>query len=223
MANIPYEFSPDKGAGFLPDPNNHKSIGYVLAFDGAGLAAPLPQDINVVVAYNGAKSPTNLAGYAKGASGGANVATAKVVGVIEKFSWDGAVGGAIKIEFWVSQQAAMNIKALQQSVLNTTKVKSLQWWIGNYDQELKAWFEQAYPQGPITGHFNRESDSPMLDVNLNGEPCLEGIEVFVYKVSIAVVPAANQMYVLNFANSANSPITKQWGLTVGTWATEAMS
>jgi hypothetical protein len=223
MPSIPYEFAPDKGSGFLPNPNMHKSIGYVTAFDGAGLAAPLPQDINVVVAYNGAASPPHLAGYAKGASGGANVATAKVVGVIEKFVWNGGVGDEITIEFWVSQQAAMNIKALQQSVLNTTKVKALNYWIGNYDQELKAWFEQAYPASAITGHFNRDSESPKLDVNLNGEPCLEGIEVFVYKVTLSVVPAANQMYVLNFANSANSPITKQWGLTVGTWASQAMS
>jgi hypothetical protein len=226
MANTAYEFTPDKGAGFLPNPNDHKSIGYVTAFDGCGLASALPKDINVVVAYNGKADPTtNLPGYAKGASGGANVATCKVVGVIEKFSWEGGVGSPIKIEFWVSQQAAMNIKALQQSVLNTTKVKALGWWLAAYDQETKQWFEQGYPNGgtPITGHINRESDSPMLDVDLNGAPCLDGIEVFVYKISVSVVPAANLMYVLNFANSSNSPITKQWGLTVGDWAAAAMS
>jgi hypothetical protein len=43
----------------------------------------------------------------------------------------------------------------------------------------------------------------------------EGIDVYVYKVSVQIAPAGNQAYVLAFANSSTQPVAKTWGLVTG--------
>jgi hypothetical protein len=61
-------------------------------------------------------------------------------------------------------------------------------------------------------------DNPALNVGLTGAPVTGSIDVILYKVTIEVIPAANQQYNLLFANSASKPIVKAWGLQVGTLA-----
>ena len=61
------------------------------------------------------------------------------------------------------------------------------------------------------------------DLDLTGQPAKDGIDVMVYKVSIQIAPAANQAYQLLFANAAGKPMTKSWGLTVGTVAPSAVA
>jgi len=222
MASVSFTFECDKSSAFIMDPNEHKRYGYVTAFNGAGLAAAFPTDLTVSVPYNGKSDPTNLPGYVK-ASATVPTPICKVVGVIEKFEWDGGVGGSINIDFWVSQENAVQIKTLQQSVLKTTNVNALQWWVADYDQEQKLWYEAAYPLTPriVTGIITGK-ENPNMDVDLNGAAVKDGIDVMVYKVSIKVAPAANCAYQLQFQNSAYKPLVKQWGLQVGTLAAKAL-
>jgi hypothetical protein len=98
-------------------------------------------------------------------------------------------------------------------------VSKLGWWIADYDQETKAWYEKSFPMSPstISGTIQGEVH-PTLSVELTGAPVKPGIDVIGYKVTIEVVPTANQQYALHFANSASTPLVKAWGLQVGTLA-----
>jgi hypothetical protein len=139
-----------------------------------------------------------------------------VVGVIEKFSWAGGVGDPIRIDAWVSQQNATQLKALQQTTLKTTAISALGFWIGDYDQETKVWFEQAYPAAPAK--VGAQLKPSGLNVDLSPTPVKAGIDVNVYKISLEIVPAANQASTLQFATSSKAKVAKSWGLVVGTLA-----
>ena len=222
MATVPFVYECNKEAGFVMDPNEQKRIGYITALNGFKLAATLPADLQVSVPFNSGANPTFSGLQYTPKSDTIPVGVAKVVGVIEKFEWNGGIGDPIKLEFYVSQENATQIKALQQQSLQTTKVDALAWWLADYDQEVKKWFEQAYPiGGSITGIITGK-ENPELDVDLNPVPVKDGIDVNVYKVTMAVVPAANKQYTLHFANSDQKKVIKAWGLVVGTLAGTAL-
>jgi hypothetical protein len=105
MATVSFNFACDTDAGFFPDPNGHQRVGYVTAFAGLGLPQALGLDLTVTNPQTGATMP--------------------VVGVIENFEWNGAVASPLQIDMYVSQENANQLKALQQSVLKTTKVSAL--------------------------------------------------------------------------------------------------
>jgi len=218
MSSVAFNYQCVKENGFIMDPNAHTRIGYVTNLDGFGLAGPLSQDLKVSLPYNGISAPT-YADLTKvpGPDGGPDVS--QVVGVIDKFEWEGAVGSSINIEFWCSKENATQIQSLQQQVLKTTKIKKLGWWIIDYDQEAKQWFEQAYPLSSptITGLITGAPELG-LDVNLDPEKVKDGIDVNVYKVIIKVAPAANLAYTLHFSNTPTKKVCKAWGLVVGTIA-----
>jgi len=223
MATVPYTFACDKSYAIINNPNEHKRFGYVTWFDGCGLAAPLARDITCYVPYNNPDAkPSGLKEFKAGdgkSKTGTN-ATIQVVGPIEQLDWDGGVGGVIKCDFYMSQENAVQLKAVQQAVLKTTTVNGFGFWVGDYDQEQKLWYEQSFPlpaPSTITGIVGPK-DNPELNVDLTPVPAADGIDVFIYKVSIAIAPAANQQYALQFANSSSTPTVKQWGLVVGTLA-----
>jgi hypothetical protein len=217
MASVPYEFDCDKEFGFLPDPNEHKRVGYITSLAGFNAAGSFKPDLQVFIPWNGTGAQPSYPDLKFIQPPSASLlGKAAVVGVIEKFSWPGGAGNPITIDLWVSQENATQLKATQQSTLTTTTVKALQWWIADYDQEKKLWFEQSYPLNPtsISGQIGGK-DNPELNVDLTGAPAKDGIDVLVYKVSISIVPAANLQYALHFADSSNTPVVKAWGLTIG--------
>jgi hypothetical protein len=211
MASVPFVYECDRESGFVADPNSHERFGYITKLDGFGLTNPLTPDLTVSIPYSGQPKYSGITLAQPGANA---PRTASVVGVLEKFSWAGGVGDAINFDLWCSQENATALKALQQLALKNSKVKGLGWWIVDYDQEVKQWFEQSYPQSEsaITGLAAGKS----LNVDLIPVPVKGGIDVDLYKISVSVVPAANQQYSLFFANSAVKPEVKSWGLVVGT-------
>lgn len=218
MASIPFTYECSKAAGFVPDPNEPKRVGYVTALK-IGTTEPA-MDLQVHVPAGAAPAGFKGLDYTAPAAANKSIGEAKVVGVIEKFEWNGGVGDPLKLEFYVSQENATQIKTAQQSRLLTTKVDSLGWWIADYDQEAKMWYEQAYPIGNA-GIGNAVSgiiagkDSPELNVDLTPVPAKDGIDVNVYQIAIGVAPAANKQYTLHFANSYQTKVAKPWGLVVG--------
>jgi hypothetical protein len=204
MASIPFEFSCNMEAGFVMDPNQHGRLGYVTSLFGFGLEAPFATDLQVSVPFNtGAKPAFTGLQYKSGSP----VGSAKVVGVIETFKWDGGVGDMISLDFYVSQQNAVAIKSSQQHTLTTRTINSLAWWIVDYDQQAKMWFEQAYPVGgSVTGLVAGQGGNLMLNVGL--VPVTAKID----KVSLAVEPGANRAYELQFAESSKIKVVKPWGL-----------
>jgi len=222
MASVPYEFACDKDAGFLADPNANKMHGYITALNGFGLGATLASDLQVHTSYNSGAPPTYTGLKYTAPSPEKPMGTAKVVGVLEKFSWAGNVGGTLEFDIWMSQENAFQIKALQQLTLKNTSVTALAWWVGGYDQEVKTWYEASHPLPasgtPITGIVNGQDGNMDLDVDLAGAQAAAGIDVLVYKVSIKVAPAANFQYTFHMANSSQKKTVKSWGLVVGTMA-----
>jgi hypothetical protein len=199
MASVPFEYGCNVAGAFVMAPNEHP-VGWVTALDGFGLSAGgVKADLTVTQPVTRGRIT--------------------VVGVLENFSWAGGAGDPLKLDFYVSQENATQIKALQQTALKNTRVSKLGWWIADYDQETKAWYEKSYPMSPstISGTI-QGNENPSLDVDLTGAPVKDGIDVMVYKVAIEVAPAANQQYALHFADSAAKPIVKAWGLQVGTLA-----
>jgi hypothetical protein len=200
MATVPFEYGCNVAYAFAVDPNEHPRVGWVTALDGFGLPpGALKADLTLT-------KPT---------TGG----TVPAVGVLERFFWGGDVGDPLILDFYVSQENATQIKTLQQMALKTDSVSTLGWWIADYDPETKLWFEQSFPMSPTTVSGTIQGkDNPALDVDLAGAPMKDGADVMVYKVTIGVVPAANQQFALHFANSAQAPLVKAWGLQVGTLA-----
>jgi hypothetical protein len=218
MASIPYEYKCDKSSGFIMDPNAHKRVGYVTSFGGLR-GTSIAADLIVTVPFNGGTKPPHFADFKYQSTGGTG--SASVVGVLEQFSWAGGAGDSIKLDFYVSQTNAVHIKTLQQKTQMTTKISGLSWWIADYDQEHKTWFEQSYPNtGPISGIITGK-ENPQLNVDLTPVNVKDGIDVNVYKISLAVASGANLSYPLSFANSNLKPVVKSWGVVVGTLASSA--
>jgi hypothetical protein len=205
MATVPFEFACNKEAGFVMNPNEHPRVGYVTAFDGlSGASKPVDLEPDMAVA-------DPLAGGKQ-----------TVVGVIEKFSWAGGVGDPLMIDFWTSQENAVRIKGAQQLAPEKATVQAVNFNVVGFDPESKAWFTQLAPQQPVGGTIAGGAEDPQLNVDLTGAPVKDGIDVMVYKVTMAIAPAANQFYSLHFANSINKPVVKAWGLQVGTLASGAV-
>lgn len=211
-----YDFECDKGNGFLPDPNVRKRVGYVTALAGFGAARPLTlaQDLQISYAWTGAAPKYAPAASGQTAAGG--LRTMKVVGVLEKLAWNGGTGDPLSLDFWVSQENAVQIKAAQQNTLASTKVDQLGFWIANYDQETKSWYENAYPGSAttVTGVVTPK-ENPLLTVDLAGSPVKAGVNVTVYKISMQLSPLANTQSTMQIATSAAKPVSQPWGLVVG--------
>lgn len=199
MATVPFDLECSVASGFMMAPNAHRRVGYVTALDGLGLpAGGLKPDLTVTRPVKGDRVP--------------------VVGVLERFSWAGGVGDFIQVDFYISQENAFQLKALQQVTLKNAVVKQIGWWIADYDQENKVWFEQSYPLSPPSGIIAGK-DKPALEVALSPAQVQDGIDVEAYKITIRVAPAANLAYDLHFANSAKKQNVKSWGLVVGSLGT----
>lgn len=208
-ATVPYDFACDPGAAIRSDPNQHKRVGYITAFKGLGLApASLKADIKVTTPYSGL-----TAAPGKPPSPGS---ISQVIGVIEKLEWDGGAGSPIRIDFYVSRENAVLIKTLQQQTLKSTKIDQLGWWIADYDQEKRKWYEQAYALGASNGTISgmlAGKNNPELNVDVTP---VRLSSATLYKVSLSVAPPANSQQSLYFASSPSMPVRKAWGLQVGT-------
>jgi hypothetical protein len=93
MATVPFDFACDMSYCFVPDPNEHERVGYVTALAGLGMAEALRADLTVTSPLTRVATP--------------------VVGVIARFDWAGGVGDPLKIDMYVSQENAVQVKALQ--------------------------------------------------------------------------------------------------------------
>src|SRR5262249_18316079 len=168
-----YSYETSVSSGVVQNPNEHRRVGYITRLWMGTNPNEFNADLKVAIPYQAAASPTYSGLVTSPQKSPApsktapTINTAHVVGIIEKFEWSGAVGGAINIDFWVSQENATLIKTLQQSALATTFVKQLGWWIADYDQERKTWYEKSFPMGTttITGIISGK-ENPGLDVIL---------------------------------------------------------
>ena len=197
MATVPVVFECSVSSGFLMDPDEHQRIGWVTKLDGFGLpVGGLRADLQV-------SDPL--------AAGNGGPLAVPVAGVIEKFSWAGGTGDPLQLDFYVSQENAFQVKAVQQATLKSTAVKVLDFLIADYDQEAKAWFTALIPGQPLSGIITGKGN-PQLNVDLTPVPVKDGIDVNVYKVSIAIAPPPHQVYALKLASGPTRTVAKSWGV-----------
>ena len=214
-----FDFPCDWKSGFVMDPTKKSRVAYLVHLNGMDMGEFLKQDITVFTPYS--NSETNYSEVTINKEKG----TATVVGVIENFSWGGGVGDPICISAYISAENAQTLAAKMQTTLSTTKVTKLAWWICDFDEENKVWYEQAYPKDPvtITGQLNAPG-SKDIRLHISPEPTkiAPNIDINVYNLYLEVIPAANVTAALHFATSGKTNVVKSWGLVVGTNATAAM-
>ena len=211
MPALPFAYQCSVEAGFVMDPNAHARFGYLTDLGGIGLPAPLAKDLVVAVAYAGTPSYPPL-GYVPGTPG--RPGTAKVAGVVESLAWGGGPTDPIQIACYLSQQNASKLRAVQVAPLRTTVVSAVGWWVADYDPGTRQWFEQAFPvtpAKPAAALSRTGSTDSGLAVDLSPRVVKDGIDVNVYRVTIAVAPSAGHPSLLQFATSATRKVVKQWG------------
>ncbi|HTN88143.1 MAG TPA: hypothetical protein VL242_30895 [Sorangium sp.] len=222
-----YDFSCDWRSGFVMDPLKKQRVGYLVSLNGFGLTQALQKDIIVYTPFNGTKAYGAI-GDVKAGEGEdkSSMAKATVVGVLESFSWGGGVGDPLTFSAYLSQENANQIQIKQQTTLKNTVIKDLAWWIVNYDEELKEWFEECHPakgNETIIGQLNAPGKTDIrLAVASEPVKVAPNIDVNVYNVYFEVVPAANLAYDIKLATSSKKKFIKGWGLKVGTQAEAAV-
>lgn len=203
---------------FIMDPNKKQRVGYITDFNGIGLSAALAKDLTVFSPYNNATAPayTPL---------GITNNQVTVTAILNNVSWGGGVGDAFSFSCYMSSENANLLKAQKQLTLKTTSISSLGWWVGNFDEETKVWYEEHYPLAPmkITAELNAVSKTD-IRLHVADEPIkvAPNIDVNVYNVYFEAIPAANQTATFNIASSSTKKVAKNWGLVVGTLAKGAL-
>lgn len=206
--------------GFAMDPKEKHRVAYLYAFEGLGLTKALDLDIVVYAPYSG-KDPTPTQVKPDGTT-----KAVTVVAVIENISWAGGVADPFSISCYMSSQNAHQLKALRTGTLTTTGIKSIGWWVGNYDEEKKEWYEEHFP---LTGsklvscQLNAVGQKDIrLHVADEGTKVAQNIDAKVYNVYFEVVPAAQQLADFHIAAKSGMPVAKHWGMKIGADAATAL-
>lgn len=209
--------------GFVMDPSKKQRVGYLVWFQGLGMDSEgfLKQDLEVFTPYSASD-----ANYAEvGSLWDKAIGKIKATGVIESLTYDGGVGDPIGISAYVSAENGEALKAKMKGTLATTAIKKLAWWIVNFDEENKVWFEESHPLTPavMTGQLNAPGGKDIrLTVADEATKVHKNVDVNVYNIYFEVVPAANAVYTMHFATSSKTKFVRNWGLKVGTMAAAAL-
>lgn len=216
-----FDFPCNWKAGFIMDPTHKQRVGYLLSMKGLDLGGDqLAQDIEVFSPWN--PDSTN---YSKVSMQGDGKEKVVCTGVIEHMSFAGGVGDPICISAYISGENASLLSAKQKTALTTTKIDALEWWIANFDEENKTWYEEGYPKDPETlkAQLNATGGGEVrLSVASEPTKISSTVDVNVFNLYIEVVPAADATYALHFATDSKKQFIRNWGLKIGTQAAAAM-
>jgi hypothetical protein len=210
---MPYNFPCAWKDGFMMDPVKKQRVGYLTDFNGLGLAAALAKDISAYCPFNNASAPA-YAGL-----GGITENKVTVTAVLENVSWNGGVGDPISISMYMSSENSNLLKTLKQMTLKTTSILKMGWWIANFDEVTKTWYEETYPKAPVyvTGQVNAVSKTDVrMHIADEAVKISPNIDVSVYNVYMEIVPAANATQTYTISSSPTMTICAPWGVVVGT-------
>ena len=209
----------DWKSGFVMDPSKKQRVGYLVSFQGLDMGEYFKQDIEVFSPYTNSQAEYGDVEM--------DNETGKVTctGVIESFSFAGGVGDPICISAYISAENAEIIKAKLKTTLPTNIVSPLSYWIVNFDEENKVWYEEAFPKDPteMAGQLNAPGGQDVR-LQVSDEPTKIGpqIDINVYNIYFEVIPAANSTYTMHFATSSQTKFVRNWGLKIGTMSEQAM-
>jgi hypothetical protein len=204
------------------DPSKKQRVGYLVDFTGLDMGEYLKKDIEVFTPWGTGADPK----YGGLPLGGPAKDQFVVTGIIESMTYNGGVGDPICISAYISAQNAEIIKGKMKGTLKTTVVKKMSYFICNFDEENKAWFEEAYPIGGtgtpagaawmVSGQLNAPGGKDIrLQVADDPTKVASNVDVNVYSLYFEIVPAANSTYALHFATSQETKFVRNWGLKIG--------
>jgi len=209
----------DWTSGFVMDPSKKQRVGYLTTFEGLNMGEFLKPDIEVYSPYS--SSETEYEGVELDEESG----KITCVGVIESYSFAGGVGDPICVSAYISAENAEIIKAKTKGTLDTTILSSMSYWICNFDEENKVWYEEAFPKEPteMRGQLNAPGGKDLrLTVASDPTKVHANIDINVYNLYFEMIPAADDTFAMHFATSSKTKFVRNWGLKVGTNAAQAM-
>jgi hypothetical protein len=203
-----YIFSLDSTSAFKMAPTAKQGFGYLVAFQGLGMTAPLAADLTTFFHWTELPGPS----YApiKPVSG-----KLSAVAVLETVSWSGGARDPFSISCYMSGHAASLLRSQQQQALTTLSIPSVGWWIGNFDQTSMTWFEEHYSKTPVypAGMLNKNA-SGAGDLQVANAPVqiASDIDATVYNVTFQIIPAMNQTATFVVSPTSSHSITLPWGV-----------
>lgn len=207
-----HDFSCEWRSGFVMDATKKQRVGYLTTFN--AFETELDPDIEVFCPANLESSSYPGVNFVAGET----PKRVKCVGVIESYSFGGGVGDPVCVSAYISADNAALLAGKLQTTVKTTLVDNFGWWIVNFDDEKKQWFEEAYPKEPekVKGQINAAGGRDLrFSVAKEATKVADNIDNNVFNLYFEVVPAANSTHVFTFASSTATPFARAWGLKVG--------
>lgn len=192
-------FDCDWRYGLNLNPSQRGTVGYLLDFSGCG-GLTLSKDIEVWNPFD-SEGQTVLSGD-----------RVKCIGLVEQFRYEGGEGDPIRIRAYLSKGNAADVRAKLARPLNNTSVK-LAWYIIDFDNEAKLWYEAAFLKSPKKADANLDSAGGELQLFVDNEATSlnDTLDIGVYALEVQVVPADNKKATLEFATGPRRRLVKQWG------------
>jgi hypothetical protein len=175
------------------------NVGYLLDWSGCG-GLNLKRDIEVWNPFS---------------TSGQNVVsgrTIKCIGLIEDFRYEAGPSDPIRIKAYVSKGTASDIRARLARPLTNPRLK-LAWYIINFDEADKLWFEAAYLKSPKMAEASLDSSGGDLQIFVDNQHTRisETLDIGVFGFEFQVVPADKKKCTLEFASGSKLRLVKQWG------------
>lgn len=175
------------------------TVGYLLFWSGCG-GLSLTKDITVWNPYDAA---------------GQKILTGEkleCIALLEKFEFEGGELDPIRMVGYVSKKTAADVRAKLARPMTNTKLK-LSWYIIDFDEEKKLWYEAAFVKSPQKADANIDSAGGELQIFIENEPrrISETLDLNVYRFEFQVVPAEGKKATLEFATGPQTRLVKRWG------------
>jgi hypothetical protein len=199
MDSNPLDFDCDWRLGFNLQPRLKGTVGYLLEWSGLG-GLSLKKDIEV---WN----PYSTAGQ-KVVSG----TTVKCIGLLEWLRYAGGQNDPIRLRAYVSRESAADVRSKLAKPLSNTRLK-LAWYIIDFDEGDKLWYEAAFLKDPKTAEASLDSAQGALQISVDRAPTriADTLDINVFGFELQVVPANKKKALLEFASGPGQKLVKQWG------------
>lgn len=174
-------------------------VGYLFTWSGLG-GLNLAKDIEV---WN----PYSTAGQTQ-ASG----PRVQCIGLIERLQFNGDEGDPIRIRAMVSRGTATNIRSRIARPVTNTKVK-FAWYIVDFDEEDKLWYELSYVKSPSTGAegaLDSMGGELQIFIDKEGTALSPTLDIRVFGFEFQMVPAEGKTSTLEFATGSKRRMVKSW-------------
>jgi hypothetical protein len=174
-------------------------VGYLMTCTGLG-GVRLKKDIQVWNPFDG-----------QGQQDSYKKAKIDCIGLIESFRFMGGENDPIRIVTYVSKGTAADLRARLATPLSNLKLK-LDWYIIDFDNETKAWYEAAFVKSAAGADANLSSGAGTLQIFIENTPekITDSLDVGVYRFELEVLPADESSTNLEFASGPNQKLVRRW-------------